>query len=97
MTLWLAIPLIMIVCGMMALVMPNGIASFLSLFERDSGAATGLNGALQFLMAGLVGALLGTLHDGTPIPMTALMAGSSLLAMALFLLLARQGGASAKG
>ena len=96
-TLWLAIPLIMIVCGMMALVMPNGIASFLSLFERDSGAATGLNGALQFLMAGLVGALLGTLHDGTPIPMTALMAGSSLLAMALFLLLARQGGASAKG
>lgn len=86
-TLWLVIPLIMVVCGMMALVMPNGIACFLSLFERDSGAATGLNGALQFLLAGMVGTLLGTLHNGTPLPMVVLMAAASLMALALFLVL----------
>lgn len=86
-TLWMVIPLIMVVCGMMALVMPNGIACFLSLFERDSGAATGLNGALQFLLAGIVGTVLGTLHNGTPLPMTLLMVIASVAALALFLLL----------
>ena len=49
-TLWLVVPLIMVAAGMVALIMPNGIASFLDLFDHDSGAATGLNGALQFLL-----------------------------------------------
>lgn len=89
-TLWTVIPLIMVVCGMMALVMPNGIASFLSLFERDSGAATGLNGALQFLLAGAVGTLLGATHNGTPLPMAILMLAASGLALLLFLLLTRE-------
>lgn len=89
-TLWLAIPLIMVVCGMMALVMPNGIACFLSLFERDSGAATGLNGTLQFLLAGVVGTLLGAFHNGTPLPMTLLMVIASVTALTLFLILTRE-------
>jgi len=66
-------------------VIPNGIAGFLSLFDRDSGAATGLNGTLQFLLAGLIGTILGTWHDGTPVPMTLLMAGSSIAALVVFL------------
>lgn len=84
-TLWAVVPLIMVTAGMVALVMPNGIASFLTLFDRDSGAATGLNGALQFLLAGVIGTLLGTWHDGTPVPMTLLMAGSSITALVAFL------------
>lgn len=87
MTLWLVIPLIMMVCGMMALVMPNGIASLLSLFERDSGAATGLNGSLQFLLAGVVGTLLGSLHNGTPLPMAMMMVFASLSGLGLYMLL----------
>ncbi|MZR61806.1 multidrug effflux MFS transporter [Alcanivorax sp. DP30] len=89
-TLWLVIPLIMVVCGMMALVMPNGIACFLSLFERDSGAATGLNGALQFLLAGVVGTVLGSFHNGTPLPMALLMVVASVGALTLFLVLTRE-------
>ena len=89
-TLWRAIPLIMLVCGMMALIMPNGIACFLSLFERDSGAATGLNGTLQFLLAGGVGTLLGAFHNGTPLPMTLLMVIASATALILFLILTRE-------
>ena len=88
-TLWAVVPLVMLICGMVALGMPNGIASFLSLFERDSGAATGLNGTLQFLLAGLIGVLLGIWHDGTPVPMAALMAGSSLAAFTAYRLLTR--------
>lgn len=84
-TLWAVVPLIMVTAGMVALVMPNGIASFLTLFDRDSGAATGLNGALQFLLAGVIGTVLGTWHDGTPVPMTLLMAGSSITALVAFL------------
>ena len=83
--LWAVVPLIMVTAGMVALVIPNGIASFLSLFDRDSGAATGLNGTLQFLLAGLIGTVLGAWHDGTPVPMTLLMAGSSMAALGAFL------------
>ena len=83
--LWAVVPLIMVTAGMVALVIPNGIAGFLSLFDRDSGAATGLNGTLQFLLAGLIGTILGTWHDGTPVPMTLLMAGSSIAALVVFL------------
>lgn len=89
-TLWAVVPLIMISAGMVALIVPNAIASFLTLFERDSGAATGLNGTLQFLLAGSIGSLLGNWHDGTPLPMTGLMAGSSLAALSVYLLLARR-------
>ncbi|EKF74074.1 Bcr/CflA family multidrug resistance transporter [Alcanivorax hongdengensis A-11-3] len=87
--LWNTVILIMMAAGMVALVVPNAIASFLALFERDSGAATGLNGSLQFLLAGLIGSLLGSWHDGTPLPMTVLMAGSSIAALLVYALLTR--------
>ncbi|MFP1680426.1 multidrug effflux MFS transporter [Alloalcanivorax sp. C16-2] len=87
-TLWTTVPLIMLVAGMAALAIPNALASFLAYFDRDSGAATGLNGCLQFLLAGLIGTGLGMIHDGTPLPMTALMAGSSVAALICFRALA---------
>jgi len=87
-TLWTTVPLIMVVAGMAALAIPNALASFLAYFDRDSGAATGLNGCLQFLLAGLIGSGLGMIHDGTPLPMTALMAGSAVAALISFRLLA---------
>lgn len=89
-TLWSTVPLIMVVAGMAALAIPNALASFLAFFERDSGAATGLNGCLQFLMAGLIGSGLGLIHNGTPLPMTALMAASAVAGMLCFFLLARE-------
>ena len=87
-TLWTTVPLIMLVSGMAALAIPNAMASFLAYFDRDSGAATGLNGCLQFLLAGLIGSGLSVIHDGTPLPMTALMAASSVSALICFRLLA---------
>src|SRR5690606_16438247 len=48
-TLGVTIPLIMLSVGAVALIVPNALASFLSFFDANAGAATGLNGALQFL------------------------------------------------
>lgn len=46
--LWLLVPLIMLAGGAVAMVIPNAIACFSHYFPHDSGAATGINGSLQF-------------------------------------------------
>lgn len=75
------VPNIMLIGGLVALIMPNGIASLLHLFPRDSGTASGLNGATQFLVAGAVGVLLTAFHNHTPVPMALVMLGSATIAM----------------
>ena len=89
-TLALTVPLIMISCGAVSLVIPNAMASFLSFFEQDAGAATGLSGALQFLLAGTIGATVTILHTGSVLPMALVMAGCSAAAILAFTLLTRQ-------
>lgn len=74
------VPNIMLIGGLVALIMPNGIASLLHFFPRDSGTASGLNGATQFLVAGAVGVLLTAFHNHTPVPMALVMFGSATIA-----------------
>lgn len=88
-TLARAVPLVMLGVGAVALIIPNALASFLSLFERDAGAATGLNGALQFTLAGLAGALVTLLHTSSALPMALTMTVCSLLACTAFFVLRR--------
>ena len=88
-TLARAIPLIMLAVGSVALIIPNALASFLSLFDRDAGAATGLNGALQFTLAGLGGALVTLLHTSSAFPMALTMLTCSALACTFFFVLRR--------
>lgn len=77
----LAVPLIMGVVSLVALIIPNAIASFIHHFPRDSGAATAVNGTLQFLLAGIAGTLLSALHDETLMPMAGFMFACSLVAV----------------
>ncbi|MBZ2187905.1 multidrug effflux MFS transporter [Alcanivorax sp. JB21] len=86
-TLERAVPLVMIAVGSVALIIPNALASFLSLFEQDAGAATGLNGALQFLLAGLAGGLVTLLHTSSALPMALTMVVCSSLAGLAFVTL----------
>ena len=88
-TLGRAVPLIMLAVGAVALIIPNALASFLSLFERDAGAATGLNGALQFTLAGLAGGLVTLLHTSSALPMALTMTVCSLCACGAFFVLRR--------
>lgn len=61
---------------------PNSNALALSHFPKSAGSANALAGALRFMIAGITSALVGYLHDGTAIPMAAIMAGCGLLSVA---------------
>lgn len=82
--LWLVVPLIMLAAGTVAMIIPNAIACFTHYFPHDSGAATGINGSLQFLLAGLTGMLMTTLHNHSLLPLGVAMLGASALAMTVF-------------
>ncbi len=47
----------------------NAIASLLALYPRQAGAAAGLAAAVQFGLGTALSALVGALHDGSPLPM----------------------------
>ncbi|MFN3713163.1 MAG: multidrug effflux MFS transporter [Alcanivoracaceae bacterium] len=81
--LWLLVPLIMLVAGAVAMVIPNAIACFTHYFPHDSGAATGINGSLQFLLAGITGMVMTGLHNHSLLPLGIAMAASSVLAVVM--------------
>ncbi|OED45770.1 hypothetical protein ACH42_04730 [Endozoicomonas sp. (ex Bugula neritina AB1)] len=70
---------------------PNSNALALAHFPKSAGTANALAGALRFTVGGIAAALVGVLHDGTVIPMAAVMALCGGLSM-LSLLLVKNGG-----
>lgn len=83
--LWLLVPLIMLAGGAVAMVIPNAIACFTHYFPHDSGAATGINGSLQFFLAGMTGILMTSLHNHSLLPLGIAMALAASLALTLLL------------
>ena len=83
--LLLLVPLLMLISGSVAMTIPNAIASFSHYFPRDSGAATGINGSLQFLFAGVAGLLMTSFHNHSLLPLAITMALTSLLAVGVLL------------
>lgn len=81
--LWLLVPLIMLAGGAVAMVIPNAIACFSHYFPHDSGAATGINGSLQFFLAGMTGILMTSLHNHSLLPLGLAMALAATLALTL--------------
>ncbi len=81
--LWLMVPLIMLAGGAVAMVIPNAIACFTHYFPHDSGAATGINGSLQFFLAGMTGILMTGLHNHSLMSLAIAMALAASLALAL--------------
>ncbi len=70
---------------------PNSNALALALFPKSAGTANALAGALRFTMGGIASALVGFFHDGTAIPMAAVMAGCGILSVASLLLVKKEG------
>jgi DHA1 family bicyclomycin/chloramphenicol resistance-like MFS transporter len=60
---------------------PNAIAGAMAPFPARAGAASALFGTVQFVLAAVAGALVGQLHDGSAVPMAAVIAlfGASAL------------------
>nr|WP_255612655.1 Bcr/CflA family efflux MFS transporter [Alcanivorax sp. 1008] len=82
--LWLLVPLVMLAAGSVAMIIPNAIACFTHYFPHDSGAATGINGSLQFFLAGITGMIMTSLHNHSLLPLGIAMLGASTLAMLSF-------------
>ncbi len=69
---------------------PNLPAVALAPFGKQAGSASSLFGMAYFALGALGGAAVGWLHDGTALPMTALVAGCSAAAWIVFLALVRR-------
>jgi MFS transporter, DHA1 family, multidrug resistance protein len=69
-------------------IQPNTTAAALAPHGRVAGSASALLGTLQFGVNTISGTLVGILHDGTPVPMAAVIACCMLLAFGAFTLLA---------
>ncbi|RSM44034.1 MFS transporter [Amycolatopsis balhimycina DSM 5908] len=72
------------------LVMPNASSLALASHARSAGAASALLGVLQFVVGAVATPLVGLGGPGTALPMAATMAGFAVLALAAFLVLARE-------
>ncbi|MFO7705359.1 MAG: multidrug effflux MFS transporter [Halopseudomonas sp.] len=72
--------------AVIALVLPNSSACAMAGHGHQAGVASALMGTMQFVIAGITSALVGLLHNGTALPMAAVMAGCGVLVV----LVARQ-------
>jgi len=72
---------------------PNAMAGAISVEPRAAGAASGLAGFLQMLMAGIFAQLAGMWQNGTPYPMIGFMIAATALALATFVISFRGTGA----
>lgn len=64
---------------------PNSNALALSHFTKSAGSANALAGALRFAFGGITSALVGVFHDGSALPMTAIMACCGVLSFVVLL------------
>ncbi len=79
----LAVPLFLFVSSL-AFNFSNGFALGLAPFGASAGTASALFGTLQFLLAGLAGAAVSWLYDGSARAMTGVMCAVTFLAVALY-------------
>jgi DHA1 family bicyclomycin/chloramphenicol resistance-like MFS transporter len=83
------IPLFFIVSAA-GLSFPNAPAIALNRHGEAAGTAAALLGAAQFMVGGFIAPLVGLFADGTAAPLAAIMVGTTVVALVLFLL-ARRG------
>jgi len=86
MNLFTMIVLIFLFLGSQGFVFPNTSALALAPFSRLAGSASALLGGLQMAIGALSSGLVSYFHNGTTVPMAAVMAGCASLS--LFILLA---------
>jgi len=86
-TVWLAPPSVLTVIAPMfcynvavGFIMPNAMAGSIGPFPQMAGAAAALMGFIQMITAAAAGALVGQVHDHTPVPMLVTVAVCGLLA-----------------
>ena len=61
------------------LLYPNVTALAMAPFDKAAGSASALLGTVQYTLGATAGAVVGMLHDGTAVPMTATMAACGVI------------------
>ncbi|HMO57405.1 MAG TPA: Bcr/CflA family multidrug efflux MFS transporter [Roseiflexaceae bacterium] len=79
----LLIPLFVCISSV-GLVGPNTAAVAMAPHGRAAGSASALLGTLQFVVGAIAGVLVGVTHNGTALPMAAVIAGCSIAALIAF-------------
>jgi DHA1 family bicyclomycin/chloramphenicol resistance-like MFS transporter len=69
----MTVVLLMAVIGSFGLIAPNNMSSFMHYFPKNSGAATAVVGSSQYIFGAIIGVVLSLLHNGTPLPMFAMV------------------------
>lgn len=80
-------PLFICIAGY-GLVAPNATAAAMAPYGRMAGSASALLGTLQFSVGALAGVLVGVLHNGTALPMAAMIAVCATAALLAFQMMA---------
>lgn len=73
------VALLFVCIGTTGLLYPNVTALALEPFHKMAGSASALLGTIQYALGATAGAAVGLFHDGTGLPMTAVMAGCGTL------------------
>ncbi len=89
--LWSIVVLVIFCTGVVGLLAANTMAAALTPFGAFAGYASALFGTMRFIIAALAISSVSILHNGTPIPMTAVMFSCSLLASVIFIVLVKPG------
>lgn len=80
-TLWLLTALLFMAMSSLSLVFGNGVAVAMGSAAGQTGVASSLLRVMQYLFGGVVGVLLGVLHDGTLLPPLLMLAVCALAAL----------------
>lgn len=86
----IVVPMMVFMHGV-GLVMPQSMAGALANYPHIAGSASGLLGFIQMSAAGLLGAAVGHLYDGTPVAMASAIACAGFLCVVVYLLFIRRG------
>lgn len=85
-TLTLTIILLFLFLACIGLTNPNAAALSLAPFTKNAGSASALMGAIQMGMGALISVVVSLFEEPSTFPMAVAMAGSSLLALCIFLI-----------
>ncbi len=79
-SIWVVVPLIVVMMSTLGLVGPSGSARFMGFFSGLAGSASSVYTTLMFALGGINGALVGVFYDGSLLPMVGVMAVASIIA-----------------
>ena len=79
-SIWVFVPLMVVMMGTLGLIGPSGSARYMSFFRELAGSASSVQTTLSFALGGVLGAVTSELNDGTLLPMVAVMALASIVA-----------------